>query len=157
MLSVILQIVLGYVTVGLIVYAVRFSYTSYIQDLFKFLERDLSDLRRRQISKVFGQNGVYVLIYLTDLCCHLVKWPKVVVKEVKIQWNKYKIKKIREGLSKMNRGLKKIENGKMKTGDKLLSEGRKILDRYGEKTAETTYDNFNNTDQNHKKIDSKVQ
>ncbi len=145
MFTVILQILLGYITVGFLVYALRFSYTSYIKDLFKFLERDLSDLRRRQISKVFGQNGVYVLIYLTDLCCHLVKWPKVVVKEVKIQWNKYKIKKIQKGLSKINRGLKKIENGNMKVGDQLLSEGRKILDRYGKNTVETTYDNFNNT------------
>lgn len=144
-------------TVGFLVYAVRFSYTSYIQDLFKFLKKDLSDLRRRQISKVFGQNGVYVLIYLTDLCCHLVKWPKVVVKEVKIKWNKYKIKKIQEGLSKMNRGLKKIEDGKIKVGDQLLSEGRKILDRYGEKTAETTYDYFNSSAENSKKVDSKVQ
>ena len=154
--AVILQVLLGYVTIGFLVYAVRFSYTSYIQDLFRFLEEDLSDLRRRQISKVFGQNGVFVLIYLTDLCCHLIKWPKVVAKEVKIQWNKYKIKKIREGLSKMNRGLKKIENGKMKAGDQLFSEGRKILDRYGEKIAESTYDNFNNTDQSREKIDSKV-
>lgn len=156
MVAVILQILLGYVTVGFLVYVVRFSYTSYIQDLFKFLERDLSDLRRRQISKVFGQNGVFVLIYLTDLCCHLVKWPKVVLKEVKIQWNKYKIKKIQEGLSKMNRGLKKIENGKMKAGDQLLSEGRKILDRYGEKTPETTYDKFNNSVESSKKIDLKA-
>jgi len=157
MISIVLQILLGYVTIGFLVYALRFSYTSYIQDLFKFLERDLSDLRRRQISKVFGQNGVYVLIYLTDLCCHLIKWPKVVVKEVKIQWNKYKIKKIQEGLSKMNCGLKKIENGKMKTGDQLLSEGRKILDRYSEKTAETTFDNFNNTSRDDNEMDSDTQ
>ena len=75
---------------------------------------------------------------------------------MKIQWNKYKIKKIQEGLSKMNRGLKKIENGKMKAGDQLLSEGRKILDRYGEKTPETTYDKFNNSVESSKKIDLKA-
>lgn len=136
MISIILHIILGYFSIGFLVYLFRFAYTSYIDDLFSYLENDLSDLKQRHISKKLGKSGVYVLIYLFDVYFHLTKWPIVLWREIKIQYQKWKVKRLREGISKINTGLEKISEGDSEIGYKLLREGERIVEIYGEENKE---------------------